>query len=193
MKRNLSFLAIAVFTASLCSCATGNQSAASLSTPVAASTQAQTENVEETIRRLENERSQASLRRDTATLERIVADDFSTVGTSGAVRNKAQWLADNKSGALKVESQTFDNVNVRASGDAAVITGVVTQKGQDKGRDISGQVRFTRVYVKWISPVYPAIKKCHWTNQVRKPYLPLRVRLSASPPPEFPFSVPIQQ
>lgn len=148
MKRNLLLPAIAVLTASLCSCAAGNQSAPSLSTPVAAAIQAQTENVEQTIRRLENERAQATLRRDTATLERIYADDFSTVGTSGAVRNKAQWLADNKSGAMKVESQTFDNVNVRVYGDAAIVTGLATQKGQDKGKDISGQVRFTRVYVK---------------------------------------------
>jgi len=148
MKRNLSFLTIAVLTASLCSCAAGNESAASSSTPVAATTQAQTENVEQTIRRLDSERSQATVRGDTATLERIYADDYSTVGTSGAVRNKAQAIADNKSGALKIESQSFDNVNVRVYGDAAVITGVATQKGQDKGRDISGQSRFTRVYVK---------------------------------------------
>jgi ketosteroid isomerase-like protein len=148
MKRNLFFLAIAVFTASLCSCATGNESAASSSTLVAAAAQAPNENVEQAIRRLDSERSQASVRRDTATLERILADDFSTVGTSGAVRNKAQWLADNKSGALKAESQTFADVNVRAYGDAAIVTGLMTQKGQDKGKDISGQIRFTRVYVK---------------------------------------------
>ncbi len=148
MKRNLSFLTIAVLTAALCSCAAGNQSAASLSTPVAASAPAQTENVEQTIRRLDGERSQALVRGDTAALERIYADDYSAVGTSGAVRNKAQAIADNKSGALKMESQSFDNVNVRVYGDAAVITGVATQKGRDKGKDISGQVRFTRVYVK---------------------------------------------
>jgi uncharacterized protein (TIGR02246 family) len=148
MKRNLLFLAIAVFTASVCSCATGNESAASSSTPAAATTPASTENVEQAIRSLENERSQASVRSDTATLDRILADDFSTVGTSGAVRNKAQWLADNKSGVLKAESQSFADVNVRVYGDAAVVTGLMTQKGQDKGADISGQIRFTRVYAK---------------------------------------------
>jgi uncharacterized protein (TIGR02246 family) len=148
MKRNLLFLAIAVLTASVCSCATGNESAASSSTPASATTQASAENVEQTIQRLENERAQAIVRSDAATLERIYADDFSTVGTSGEVRNKAQLIADNKSGALKVESQTLGNVNVRVYGDAAIATGMATLKGQDKGRDISGQVRFTRVYVK---------------------------------------------
>ncbi len=147
MKRNL-FLTIAVLTAALCSFAIGNQSAAFLSTPVAAAAPTQTENVEQTIRRLDSERSQAIVRGDTATLERIYADDYSAVGTSGAVRNKAQAIADVKSGALKMESQSFDNVNVRVYGDAAIVTGVATQKGQDKGRDISGQSRFTRVYVK---------------------------------------------
>jgi uncharacterized protein (TIGR02246 family) len=147
MKRNL-FLMIAVLTVATCSCAVGNESAASLSTPVAAAAPIQTENVEQTIRRLDSERSQAIVRGDTATIERIYADDYSAVNTSGAVRNKAQAIADHKSGALKIESQSFDNVSVRVYGDAAVITGVVTQKGQDKGKDISGQSRFTRVYVK---------------------------------------------
>lgn len=148
MKRNLLITAIAVFTASLCLCLAGNQSASSLSTLAAAAIPAQTENVEQTIRRLETERSQASLRRDTATLERIYADDFSTVGSSGAVRNKAQLMVDYKSGAMKVESQSFDDVIVRVYGDSAIVTGQTTQKGQDKGQDISGRFRFTRVYVK---------------------------------------------
>jgi uncharacterized protein (TIGR02246 family) len=147
MKRNL-FLINVVLTAALCSCAVGNEVAAPLFIPVAAATPAQAENVEQTIRRLDSERSQAIVLGDTATLERIYADDYSSVGTSGAVRNKAQAIADNKSGSLKIESQSFDNVNVRVYGDAAVITGVVTQKGRDKGKDISGQSRFTRVYVK---------------------------------------------
>ncbi|MGH9837108.1 MAG: nuclear transport factor 2 family protein [Blastocatellia bacterium] len=96
---------------------------------------------------MENERAQAIVRGDAATLERIYADDFSNVGSSGAVRNKEQLIADNKSGALKVESQTLDNVNVRVYGDAAIVTGLATLKGEDKGKDISGQFRFTRVYV----------------------------------------------
>jgi hypothetical protein len=96
MKRNLLFLAITVLTASVCSCATGNKSAATSSTPAAATAPASTENIEQTIRNLEKERAQAIVRSDTATLERIYADDFSNVGSSGAVRNKAQLIADNK-------------------------------------------------------------------------------------------------
>lgn len=146
MKRNLLITAIAVFTASFCLCLAGNQSAPSFSTLAAAETQ--TENVEQTIRRLETERSQAIARGDFATLERIYADDFSLVSTSGTVRNKAQFIADHKSGALKTESQTFADVKVRVYGDAAIVTGLMTQKGRDKGQDISGQIRYTRVYVK---------------------------------------------
>lgn len=148
MKRNLYFLTIALFAAVLCAFAIGNESVASSAIPDATTTQASTETVEQTIRRLETERSQAILRGDFATLERIYADDFSMVGTSGAVRNKAQFIADHKSGALKTESQTFADVNVRVYGDAAIVTGLMTQKGRDKGKDVSGQIRFTRVYVK---------------------------------------------
>src|SRR5262245_44136186 len=107
MKRNL-FLIIAVLAAALCSCSAGNDRVASLSTPAAAASPAQTKNVKQTIRRLDSERSQAIVQGDAATLERTYDDDYGAVRTSGVVRNKAQAIADNRSGALKIESQIIN-------------------------------------------------------------------------------------
>ena len=48
--------------------------------------------VEETIRKLDNERIQAQIHADAAALDRIYAADFIGVGPSGTVRTKPQVI-----------------------------------------------------------------------------------------------------
>src|SRR5438105_2630163 len=104
--------------------------------------------VEQQLINLEKERSDAVIKGDTATLDRMTADDYVLTNALGQVRNKAQILADLKSGELKYQSIDNDDVTVHVYGNAAVLTGHSTTKGQSGGKDISGQYRFTRVYVK---------------------------------------------
>jgi hypothetical protein len=101
--------------------------------------------VEQVIRKLDNERIQPQIHADTAALERINADDFIGVGPSGTVRTKPQVISDFTSGDLKFQSLTTDDVRVRVYGDAAVETGRSTMDGQDKGRAVPRDTRFTRV------------------------------------------------
>jgi ketosteroid isomerase-like protein len=100
------------------------------------------------ILRLENERVQALLRGDTSFIERHYADDYITTSASGLVRNRAEVITDMKSGAIKWESMTHDDVRLRVHGDTVIVTGLDTVKGVDRGRDSTGQRRFTRVWVK---------------------------------------------
>lgn len=104
--------------------------------------------VEQVIRKLDNERIQAQIHADAAALERIYADDFIGVGPSGTMRTKPQVISDFTSGDLKFQSITTDDVRVRVYGDAAVETGRSTMDGQDKGRTVPRDTRFTRVWVK---------------------------------------------
>jgi uncharacterized protein (TIGR02246 family) len=104
--------------------------------------------VEQVIRKLDNERIQAQIHADAAALERIYADDFIGVGPSGTVRTKPQVISDFTSGDLKFQSITTDDVRVRVYGDAAVETGRSTMDGQDKGKAVPHDTRFTRVWVK---------------------------------------------
>jgi ketosteroid isomerase-like protein len=97
---------------------------------------------------LVNERDQAVGRGDTAAIDRIYADDYVATSASGLVRTKAQVIEDFKTGALKIESITSDEINVRVHGDTAIVTGRMTTKGLDRGRDVSGQNRFTQVYLR---------------------------------------------
>ena len=107
-----------------------------------------TTSVEEAIRKLDNERIQAQIHADARALDRIYADDFIGVGPSGTVRTKPQGIADFTSGDLKFQSITTDEVKVRVYENTAVETGLSTMIGQDKGKAVPRDTRFTRVWVK---------------------------------------------
>jgi len=81
-------------------------------------------------------------------LNRIYADDFIGVGPSGTVRTKSQVISDFTSGDLKFQSITTDEVKVRVYETTAVETGLSTMLGQDKGKAVPGNTRFTRVWVR---------------------------------------------
>jgi uncharacterized protein (TIGR02246 family) len=108
----------------------------------------QRSSVQRAIRQLDNERIQAQIGADARALDRIYADDFIGVGPSGTVRTKPQVISDFTSGDLKFRSITTDEVQVRVYGKTAVETGLSTMVGQDKGKIVPQDTRFTRVWVK---------------------------------------------
>jgi len=104
--------------------------------------------VQQTIRKLDDERIQAQIHSDAAALDRLYADDFIGIGPSGTVRTKPQVIADFTSGTLKFQSITTDEVQLRVYGNTAVETGRSTMNGQDKGKPVPQNNRFTRVWVR---------------------------------------------
>jgi uncharacterized protein (TIGR02246 family) len=109
---------------------------------------AATSSVDQAIQQRLNELNTALSSNDTAALDRIYADDYTLVNFSGVVTTKAQRLAAIKSGELKYESVSVDEVNIRSYGDTAVVTDRATLKLKDKGQDVSGQYRVTLTFVK---------------------------------------------
>jgi len=107
-----------------------------------------TESVVEGIRKLDEERIQAQIQGDVPALDRIYADDFIGIGPSGTVRTKPQVLADFTSHDLKFQSITTDDVHFRVYGNTVVETGRSTMVGQDKGKVVPPDNRFTRVWVR---------------------------------------------
>ena len=148
MSRYLLVISIAVGMMSASSCYTSPEKTTSSPTSAAGLAAASTENVEQAVRQLDNERTQATQKSDTTFIERVYADDYVVIAANGRVRSKAQVVADYKSGVLKVESLKDDELKVRVYGDTAILTGRSTQKIKDNGQEISGQTLFTRVYVK---------------------------------------------
>ena len=105
-------------------------------------------NVEQAIQRIHLEYAHAQLTNDVATLERVWADDHTFTNTFGIVQTKAERLAEMKSGLRKLESFNLDDIQVRAYGNAAVVTSRGTLKMQLRGQEISLQARGIDVYVK---------------------------------------------
>src|SRR5690349_23715444 len=104
--------------------------------------------VEQAIRQLDSERIQAQIGADAVALDRIYADDFIGVGPSGTVRSKSQVISDFTSGNLKFQSITTDEVQVRIYENTAVEISLSTMVGQDKGKAVPHNTRFTRVWVR---------------------------------------------
>jgi ketosteroid isomerase-like protein len=106
---------------------------------------------EQEISQLEKGMQDAMLKGETALFEKVATDDYLVINPMGVVGTKAQAVAGASN--IKMESFSADDVKVRVYGDAAVVTGRATVKGQlktaaDAAQDISGQYRYTRVYVK---------------------------------------------
>ncbi len=100
------------------------------------------------LSQLDQERIQAQIGADAAALDRLYAEDFIGIGPSGAVRTKAQVIADFTSGSLKFQSITTDDVRWRVYGNTAVETGRSTMIGDDRGKAVPRDNRFTRVWVE---------------------------------------------
>ena len=105
-------------------------------------------NDEQAVRQMINELATAVGSNDVAALDRIYADSFTFVSDTGVLTTKAQRFAAMRSGELKYESVSFDEVNVRLYGNTAVATFRATSKGQAGGQDFSGQFRVTGTFVK---------------------------------------------
>lgn len=109
----------------------------------------------EEIRLLEEERNQAILHGDSATLERMTSDDYTFVTLRGEMLTKAAIVQNFRSGVAKYQSREISDLNIRVYGSSAVVTGRAIQKGAENGKDYSGNYWFTRVYInkggRWIT------------------------------------------
>ena len=104
--------------------------------------------VEQTLMNMEQEMTDAIVKNDTSVFEKYAADNATFTDPGGMLMNKAQTMASFKSGDLKIESSKNDDMKVQMFGNTAIVTYRTTDKGMYKGRDISGQYRWTDVFVK---------------------------------------------
>jgi ketosteroid isomerase-like protein len=103
---------------------------------------------EQELLKLEQEWTNADLKDDWATMDRILADDYVLTDRDGFVSTKAQVLAYMKSGEGKILTLAIDDMKVRVYGDAAVVTLRATIKETYKGEEISDVVRITNTWIK---------------------------------------------
>jgi ketosteroid isomerase-like protein len=103
--------------------------------------------VEQLVRQLNDEWVKAMMRGDSATLDRIMADDFIfTYPLEGD--DKAQFIADVTSGDLKIEHISREQTSVRVFGSTAVLTARDSATWLYHGRELSGQYKIIQVFAE---------------------------------------------
>src|SRR5579864_1692910 len=93
---------------------------------------------------------EAEENRDTAFLDKILADDFFALNPQGKLLNKAGQLENlmRPDRTLKVLNPRETHVQFYGNGDVAVLTEHVTVDGHDNGKPFGGEYRFLRVFAK---------------------------------------------
>jgi len=105
-------------------------------------------NLTEEVTRLNRRWMEAYVRRDTAFLEQYLPDDYVSTFPDGTVLDKQGEIESLKSGDIALTEMTPSEMNVRTYDGAAVITGRSTIKANVKGEMVSGEYRFTDVWIK---------------------------------------------
>ena len=130
---------------------TGSLAVAALAHP---GTAARRDSVGETLMQMERDYSTAYLNHDTAAVARMLADDYVGIDGRAVVSNKAEEVEEAKappSGPASdylVTEETLSDLKVRLYGDAAVVTGLSTEKVLIKGTATTVRYRRTTVYIK---------------------------------------------
>lgn len=101
--------------------------------------------VEQELRQLNDDWVEAFVKRDTATLAKIMADDFVFISPLDG-DGKQQFLGDIESGDLTAESLIRDNLDVRIYENTAVLSATDTARWQYRGHEILGHYRIINVY-----------------------------------------------
>ena len=86
----------------------------------------QQSNIERYIEESESQWAEAGVKGDTATIERILADDFVGVAPDGSFYDKAKEIADTREEKGNTLSNHVNEVKVRFFGDTAVAQGSET-------------------------------------------------------------------
>jgi ketosteroid isomerase-like protein len=106
------------------------------------------QNIEDQIKKLETDRAAAVVKGDVAFLEKQTSDDYTIITMNGQTSGKTQMLDGFKSGASKLTADDLSDMRVKMYGNTAIITGKANVKGTLGGSDATGEIMFTRVWVK---------------------------------------------
>jgi hypothetical protein len=92
--------------------------------------------------------AEAQLRGDADALNTLLTDRFRLVGPAGFVLDKEQWIEQFRSGRLSVQSLSWDEVEVRAEADMAIVIGRQTHQVTFQGQPAGGTFRVTEVAIR---------------------------------------------
>ena len=90
----------------------------------------------------------AEARGDADALDGLLDGDFRGDGPRGYVLTKQEWIDRHRSGDLVLRAFAWDDLRLRAQGNAVVVTAVQRQEASYRGEEWSGRFRATLVAVR---------------------------------------------
>lgn len=94
------------------------------------------------------EYDRAQMKGDEALLNRLLADDYHLVNSSGQVESKEQFVAESIDPAFKLDPFVVRNPIETVWDDGAVLAGEVLLSGTDHGKPFRAHLRFADVWRK---------------------------------------------
>ena len=94
------------------------------------------------------EYDEAQIHADKAALQRLVADDYTLVNSSGRIQSKAELIADYTAPGYKIEPFEIQQPIEKAWSDGAVMGGIVDLRGVDGGKPFAVKLRFADIWAK---------------------------------------------
>jgi hypothetical protein len=91
---------------------------------------------------------EAQIHGDKAELQRLVADDYTLVNSSGRIQSKAELIADYTAPGYKIEPFEIMEPVEKVWSDGAVMGGVVDLRGTDGGKPFAVKLRFADIWAK---------------------------------------------
>jgi hypothetical protein len=103
----------------------------------------------ETLEELQQVLAKAWVAGDRATIERVIAPEWTTTGPDGTVRTREQVLGEIfETRVHRIQQMAIDGVEVRLFDDAAVVSGRTRALGEFGGQRYDVRIRFTDVFIK---------------------------------------------
>ena len=103
----------------------------------------------EALLQLENDMAQAWVQRDTETLVRTLADDYTLSGIGDFLIDKEEYVAGLANPEFRTKSAMVDDLGIHVYGDAAVVTGRTVYGGwSKKGGKYAHRFRFTDTFIR---------------------------------------------
>jgi ketosteroid isomerase-like protein len=100
------------------------------------------------IDHLEDAWRNAVLKQDTSAMEALLAVDYMGITAHGTLLTKEQTITNLRAGRVQFKAVDFSDRKVRFYGKTAVVTSLAAISGTTAEGDVSGNYRYTHVYVQ---------------------------------------------
>jgi ketosteroid isomerase-like protein len=100
------------------------------------------------IDQLEETWRNAVLKSDTSAMSALLSDDYIGITASGTLQTKEETLVNMRNRRLHFTTLDISDRKVRFYGTTAVVTSLAQVQGTTADGDVSGSLRYTRVYVR---------------------------------------------